>query len=127
LEGSGSGLMEVLSQHLSGLAEEYHKKPQSASVLAETRTKLFLNTCLELYYHINLLSKEMLCHNWHVSTSCLPSIITIPLCRMITLFYYHHLHGEDIKRNFEPIYVKNFLFLKFQFTYEIWYYTMGWG
>jgi hypothetical protein len=48
LEGSGRGLVEVLSRHLSEGTEEYHDKYQARQCPAEIGTRHVPNITLEL-------------------------------------------------------------------------------
>jgi hypothetical protein len=50
LKGSNCGLIEILTQHLSGGTEKYHVNVRIADILPEIQTKYLLNTSLEHYY-----------------------------------------------------------------------------
>jgi hypothetical protein len=53
LEGSGSGIIEVLTQHFSSWAEENHEKPQSGQPVSRLRFEpnTSLNISLDRYLH----------------------------------------------------------------------------
>jgi hypothetical protein len=53
LEGSGSGLVDVLPRNSNAGSEEYQEKKRAVGVPAEFRTEHFSNTSLKSYRYTN--------------------------------------------------------------------------